>query len=294
MKNNPVTLEDVNSSSNISSAFKLNAFSLTNRGKVREYNEDAVAFLTEKDFFAIADGMGGFLDGGQTADTVVAIIPTIVKDIKNQVRINAAPEEVGEELLESIRILSDNIAENGNLGHGIFGTTLTAVWFIDEAAVFANLGDSRAYILNLEGQLQQITRDHSIIGILLEQGEITSKEVDDHPARGQLTRYVGMPSPALPEMFVSPVKTGDRILLCSDGLSSMVPDDKIAEILAGGENPQEICQALVGAANYAGGQDNITVVVIIVDDKIEGWDMRRKTDSTYKTVTETQKIEMEV
>lgn len=286
MKDNPITAEDSNSSG-ISFAFKLKASSLTDQGKVREYNEDAIAFLPGHDFFAIADGMGGFVGGGQTADTVVAIIPTIVNDIQNQFPMAASPAKLGKLLLERIKLLSDNIAENGNLGHaGIFGTTLTTVWFMNKTAVFTNLGDSRAYILNKEGQLKQITKDHSIIGILLEQGEITSKEIEDHPARGQLTRYVGMPSPALPEMFVKPVKTGDRILLCSDGLNGMVPDDKIAELLSVGEDPRKNCSALVDAANDAGGKDNITVVVVIIGDKIKDSDMQRKIDSAYEVITE--------
>lgn len=286
MKNNPITNEESNSSS-ISFAFEFQAFSLMNKGKVREHNEDAIAFLPEHNFFAIADGMGGFIDGGQTADTVVNIIPNIVNDIQKQLMPNASPTKLGEFFLERIKILSDNIAKNGNLGHaGIFGTTLTSVCFINKTAVFTNLGDSRAYILNKKGKLQQITKDHSIIAILLEQGTITLEEIDDHPASGQLTRFVGMPSPALPEMFVKSITTGDRILLCSDGLTGMISDDKIVKLLATGEAPQKICHTLINAANAAGGKDNISVIVIIVGDKIKKSDMQKKTAS--EVITETQ------
>lgn len=265
MKDDKITADDSNSGLGISFNFQLIASALTDQGKVREYNEDAIAFLTAHNFFAIADGMGGFVGGGQTADTVVAIIPTLVKDIQKQLTGNASPGNVRKLFLEKLRELSDDISKNGNNGNtGIFGTTLTAAWFVHDAVVLANLGDSRAYILDSEGLLRQITKDHSIINLLLEQGEITRKEAEKHPARGQLTRYVGMPSPALPEVFIKTVKPGDRILLCSDGLNGMVSDKKIAEIMNTGGLPQEICKMLVDAANDNGGKDNISVVVVEV------------------------------
>jgi protein phosphatase len=141
------------------------------------------------------------------------------------------------------------------------GATVVMALVRGERAVVAHMGDSRAYLLRGK-ELLRLTTDHSIVQILLESGEITPEEAREHPAHGQITRHVGMPGDPLPEVRLVDLESGDRLLLCTDGLCGMVSDDHILEVLRDVTNDDEACARLVAAANEAGGNDNVTAVVV--------------------------------
>ena len=141
------------------------------------------------------------------------------------------------------------------------GTTCTAAILEDERLTIAQVGDSRAYLLHA-GALQQITRDHSLVADLVDSGEITPQEAYNHPWRSYITRALGLDPRVEPDMYELNIHSGDRLMLCSDGLYSMVRDDKIADILNRTPDPQKAADRLVKAALDAGGADNITVIVV--------------------------------
>ncbi len=141
------------------------------------------------------------------------------------------------------------------------GATVALAWLRETGAHLAHLGDSRIYLFR-EAQLQQLTEDHSVIALLLRSGEITPEEAQTHPARGQLSRYVGMDGEVYPDVQTVQLQAGDRLLLCSDGLTNMIPNTQIAQLLQVNAEVLAACQALVHAANTAGGTDNITVLVV--------------------------------
>jgi serine/threonine protein phosphatase PrpC len=129
--------------------------------------------------------------------------------------------------------------------------------------VFVNLGDSRGYLLDFyKRRIRQTTNDHNVAAELVANGEISREEARNHPASSALTRFVGMRNPALPETFIERVRSGDRILLCSDGLYGMVEDARLPRLLRSGKGPARVAGRLIDAANRAGGRDNIAAVYI--------------------------------
>jgi serine/threonine protein phosphatase PrpC len=145
------------------------------------------------------------------------------------------------------------------------GTTVVAALVCPSRVVIAHLGDSRAYLYR-ENALERLTADHNLIEALVDAGEVSEAEAAGHPGRNMLTRHVAMPPPALPDTCAVELQPGGRILLCSDGLHGVVDDSVISEILGSHGDPGDACDALIDAANHAGGPDNITAVVIDIPD----------------------------
>lgn len=262
MKTCPMIHTGEKQSCEVLTKFIFKAACLTDCGKKRKRNEDFFVFIPERGFFAVADGMGGLTTGGETALIVTTVLPEMLKVEHAMIDQPNSPERIGKFISECVERISNNISQNDNSHTKSFGSTLTGVWLVEDTAVFVNLGDSRGYLLSSEGRLQQITKDHSMVELLLKRGNITPEEAKTHPARGQLTRFVGMNPPALPEVFIEKIQTGDRILLCSDGLSGMLADGQITEIMNSGGQPEKICRMLINEANDRGGKDNITAIVI--------------------------------
>jgi len=147
------------------------------------------------------------------------------------------------------------------VGHKGMGATVVVALLRDGRAYAANMGDSRLYLFR-KGRLSQRSRDHSVVSGLLRRGEIDAEEAASHDAQGEITRYVGMEEEGQPHVKSFMLKKGDRLLLCTDGLTGAISDKAIAKILKGQADPQAACQALVAGANAAGGHDNITAVVV--------------------------------
>lgn len=229
-------------------------FQATHVGKVRSNNEDALTVI-EPETFVVADGMGGARAGEVASQT-------LVETVRNFLRKNPLPWN--EKILSQAILLANdkilNLARQNEEYSGM-GTTATILSLDDKRAYFAHVGDSRLYRLR-GGVLKQITEDHSYVGLLIRRGELTAEEAHIHPMRNVLLQAVG----AIPELFVDALsfdaESGDTFLLCTDGLTNMVDDATIAEILKSASNPAD---ALIDAALQGGGKDNVTVIVAGVD-----------------------------
>lgn len=239
---------------------------LTDQGRVREQNEDR--WLADGSFglFVVADGMGGERGGGLAADIVVATLPLLLSRVMAAI-LDLNDPLAAEQVREALSELSQHVRREsqGHAGLDGMGATVVMALVRKDAALIGHMGDSRAYLLR-EGRLEQLTRDHSLVQLLLDCGEITPAEAVRHPSRGQLTRYNGMTGEPLPEARLVELRLGDRLLLCSDGLTGMLSDDEVLSILAQNPAPATCCDRLVSAANAAGGRDNVTALVIVAGD----------------------------
>ena len=224
----------------------------TDVGRVREGNEDA--FVVEPPLYAVADGMGG-ARAGEVASQLA--LSTIVEMRK------AGTGSLEDEVREANRVIFARAGEDER--YAGMGTTLTAVLASPEAIHLAHVGDSRAYLLRA-GALRQLTRDHTLVDRMVTAGEITPDEAEVHPHRNVLLRALGTEPKVEVDADDIGLLEGDRVLLCSDGLTTMVTEDQILAILAAtGGKPQDAADRLVRAANRAGGIDNITVIVLDIE-----------------------------
>lgn len=219
-------------------------------GSVREHNEDS--YLVKTPLFVVADGMGGHEAGEVASNIAVTTMEAHAPKSTSPEALAAAVIKANEAVLRG--------AQDGTGKPGM-GTTLTAAFVFEDEATIAQVGDSRAYLLH-DGQLQRITRDHSLVADLIEQGRLTEAEARFHPQRSVITRALGSDPHMQPDLYTLHIEEGDRLLLCSDGLCSMISDEDIEEILLDNPAPAHACDALVDEAIIAGGLDNVTVIVI--------------------------------
>lgn len=229
----------------------------THIGRVRDGNEDSL-FPPSSGASAgpivlmVADGMGGAV-AGEVASNIA------VETASAQAPANSTTPE--ERVLAANQSVLDAIEQDSSLAG--MGTTLTLLCFTSDATVqVAHVGDSRCYLLR-DGELRQITADHTLVNELIELGRIQPEEAERHPHRHLITRVLGL-GPLIVDTAILPLDEGDRLLLCTDGLTDMVSDFGIRQILAAGEGVEATVWALIEHANAAGGVDNTTVVVIDV------------------------------
>ena len=236
----------------------------TDIGRKRKENQDQIVLRPDLGFFAVSDGMGGVENGALSAKFVCESMPEMVRISLAEYDSHRDAEKAGAVLYASARLISDNLYRTGNSEkHILYGATLACVTLLEDRAVFIGLGDSRGYILpRYQKQLDQITEDHTIAALLVQNGEITPDQAKEHPASAQLTAFVGMQSPATPDLFSMEIYPGDRILLCSDGLYGLVSESEIVRILRSSRSPARVCKRLVDRANELGGRDNISVVYL--------------------------------
>jgi protein phosphatase len=240
----------------------LQAEGLSDIGQRRTSNQDNFLVDVPRGLFIVSDGMGGEQAGEIAAKAVVTVLPQMLEP--HLQRLAVAPRRVVELTLRELvaqfsqRLRQDAADQPGLRG---MGATLELVWICKEQAHLVHMGDSRVYRLRRD-RLSLLTEDHSVVALLLKHGDITPQDAVDHPARGQLSRYVGIDGEVYPDVFTVPLHPGERFLLCSDGLWGMVPDREIARLLLQHAELAAACRALVDAANQAGGRDNITVVIV--------------------------------
>lgn len=219
-------------------------------GLVRTDNEDA--YLIAPPLFAVADGLGGH-QAGEVASSLA--VDTLLE---------AAPREADAKALgRAVRQANTAVMAAAEAGRGRvgMGTTLTAVMIDGTRLAVAHVGDSRAYLLHF-GELQQLTADHSMVADLVRSGQLTLEESRVHPNRSVITRALGSDPNMIADTFEVQAAPGDRLLLGTDGLTSGVRDEEIARVLAEAATPADAVNELIDAALDAGGQDNITVVVV--------------------------------
>src|SRR3712207_529471 len=240
----------------------LEPFGLSDAGKVRRNNEDSLLVGEGKDetLFAVADGIGGF-EAGEVASRIAI-------EVLGELEPGSPFEEaIGE---ANRRILA---AGRGDERLSGMGTTVVAVRFggthEEPVAEVAHVGDSRAYLLR-GGELSPVTEDHSLVAELVRSGDLTRAQAAEHPQKNLITRALGSEDGVEVDTAVLAVEAGDRFLLCSDGLTDMVPEDRISGILTESPNDSErAARRLLSAALEAGGTDNVTVVVMDVKEHAE-------------------------
>lgn len=223
--------------------------SRTDIGYVRDHNEDSLIIIPP--LFAVADGMGGHEAGEIASEITVNTLAELAPSHLDAEGLTAAVEAANYNVMKAPR---------QGIGRDGMGTTLTAAMLEGERLLIAQVGDSRAYLLH-KGHLQQITRDHSLMADLIEAGQITPEEARVHPNRSVITRAIGSDIHMRPDIYELNVDAGDRILLCSDGLSSMISNNAIESIMRRQSDAQHCADELVTATLENGGADNVTVVV---------------------------------
>lgn len=220
-------------------------------GLVRQVNEDSK--LTEPPLFAVADGMGGHASGDVASAIAVEVLQSSLKQ----------SDSIADAVHNANKAIFQKAAKDPDLTG--MGTTITAMWADDRSAQIAHVGDSRAYLLR-DGQLSRLTTDHTVVNRLVQQGRILPEDADRHPQRSYLERALGVDPEVEVDVHVLDMAPGDRVLLCSDGLFGMIDDDLIQNVMVTEDSPQRAAERLCEEAVHAGGNDNVTTVVVDFPD----------------------------
>lgn len=261
--------------------YEVVAYACSDLGRQRRTNEDSffVANLsrgtgTEDDgtirfssgsqgcLFAVADGMGGAAAGGVASriclETLLDEVVTMVQEARN-----LDSRDVERILIDAIGRANRRVFDlsHSRQEYGGMGTTLTAVFELTGNLVIGQVGDSRAYLIREKG-IRQLTRDQSLVGEMLDRGEITEREAREHPDRSVLLQALGVRSSVELSVKRATVHPGDFLLLCSDGLHGQMSADEICEIVLGSGSTAKACMELIRLANGRGGPDNITSVIV--------------------------------
>jgi PPM family protein phosphatase len=244
----------------------------SHRGRVREQNEDGYCILVQPalaagidTLLAVADGMGGHQAGEVASGHTVAALAEAFSTPEYQRNVDYSPQHndywiaVLKAVIERINDDLVKLSDRQPTLRGM-GTTVTVALLAQGQCFFAHVGDSRAYLWR-EGKFVQLTQDHSWVAEQVRNGQLDEGEARTHPSKNVLTRCLGAGAPVRVDRFVQPVHAGDVFLLCTDGLSNMVQDNELAQIVAASTAPQQACDRLVDLSNERGGLDNITVLV---------------------------------
>jgi serine/threonine protein phosphatase PrpC len=244
------------------------AYGSTDKGKQRDGNEDSYLLMPELDIYVVADGMGGHNDGAVASLNAVRVIgeyftPEIISEMRSDR--DKVEENLRGAVMEAhgwlLRMIEANPEYEG------MGSTIAISFIHDNVLHTCHVGDSRVYVINSWG-ITQITKDHSAVGELVRTGEMTKEEARQSPLKNQITQAIGVLLDIEPEYNRTyTLNEGDVVLLCSDGLWEMLPDEEIQAIVLEGKPMGETCSKLVHQANEAGGNDNITVVLIEIGQR---------------------------
>jgi serine/threonine protein phosphatase PrpC len=236
----------------------------TDVGRVRDHNEDALLILPDLGLIAVADGMGGLADGQVAANTAVATLRAARDPLTRAV--GAADDDPSSEnrtqillALEFLTSLAARTIQQSSRGQAS-GTTLVAAVIAGGHLLVCHVGDSRAYLLR-DGRLRPITEDHTVAAARVRSGTMTQAEHDNSPLQHILYQAVGTSGEVDADLLDLHLAAGDRVMLCSDGLSGMLTESRMEAMLGDGDDLDGVCRQLVAAANEAGGRDNITVIV---------------------------------
>lgn len=235
------------------------------QGRMRDHNEDRWCAHGDLGLFVVSDGMGGGPAGELASEIVVRALPAIVTERFDLGVRDVRARDASRSLRAALAQLSARMRDGSHTQPGLAGMGATAVVALirDDCALIAHIGDSRAYRWR-DGRLRRLTRDHSLAQALVDAGEITAREVADHPGHGQLTRHIGMDGEALPEARRLVLRPDDRLLLCTDGLTGTLGHAQLRTILDEHPEPHSACRALVDAALQAGAGDDVTALVVVL------------------------------
>jgi protein phosphatase len=249
---------------------RLRAGAGTDRGRVRTLNEDVYVSRVERGLFLVCDGMGG-APAGEVASQIA--VDTILNQLNGAAQDSAASLPTAERgylpqtsrlaaaVRQSNRVIYDQAHKDPS--HAKMGTTLVGAWIHRHVASLAHVGDSRAYLWH-DNELEPLTRDHSLVEAHIRAGLLDREQSVHSKQQHVLVRVLGREPDVDVELREVPVRPGDYLVLCSDGLTRMVPEEMLAETIVRLRDPQRICEHLIEAANDKGGVDNITVVVVEV------------------------------
>ena len=246
---------------------KLSHAARTDVGMIRSGNEDnfAVDANASRGIFIVADGMGGHAAGEVASEMAVQIVLRELKDITD-VTDGAVTKVLGDALRLANRAIHDRtITEVDKQG---MGTTASVLVLADSRYLIGQVGDSRIYLLR-DGALKQLTKDHSYVQEQVDLGNLTPEQARYHPYSNVITRCVGASPDVEPDLYAGEARTGDVFLVASDGLTGMVDDRRLAQLLMSRAEPERKVQALISEANGRGGLDNITAIVVHVDESEE-------------------------
>jgi protein phosphatase len=222
----------------------------TDTGRVRDHNEDGYLVDNELRLAAVADGMGGHRGGEVASATALEALHAAFAE-------SGGLRDAFLAANQAVIGRADEVPELRGMG-----TTLTVgVLGDDDTLLVGHVGDSRAYLVR-DGELSRITTDHSLVGELIAAGELTEEQAERDPRRSMITRALGLEPSLVVDLYPVPLAPGDRVMICSDGLTTMVGEDAIFDVLDSEPGPSGAAQRLVDAANAAGGVDNTTVVVL--------------------------------
>lgn len=231
------------------------ANALSEVGRVRKDNEDGYLVSVERGLFVVADGMGGHAGGQLASGTAIQVLD---KEVMLPSASDNCDEILFDNLLKANNIILSKAQDEEYYG---MGTTVTAALFNSGVLYIAHIGDSRAYLFR-EESLKLLTQDHSLVNELLQKGELTLEEAQNHPRRNILTRALGTIEFPQIDLFDLPVQGGDLLLLCTDGLYNQVHDEEIRKILSSDDCLKERVEKMVNLALERGGNDNITAVLV--------------------------------
>ncbi len=241
----------------------MNAFGITDKGSVRKENQDSFRFeLREKDdtlCVVLCDGMGGAQSGSIASAMAV---DTFMSHAANSIDSSSSAGDMKRILTESvnyanIKVYDRSFSDFSCMG---MGCTLVAVLINGKRCIVANVGDSRAYLLG-RGQIEQVSRDHSLVEELAARGEISREEVRNHPQKNIITRAIGVEASVKCDIFDLKLGSGNRMLLCSDGLSNVLEDAEILSISESNPELSKACEAMLNLALSRGAPDNVTVFI---------------------------------
>lgn len=233
----------------------------TDVGVIRSGNEDSLILVPDRGIFVVADGMGGHAAGEVASEMAVRFVARELESLRG-----LSDEQVADRMRGAIRaangaIFQRTLTEHDKRG---MGTTVTALTLFGTRFLIGQVGDSRAYLLR-DHRLSQLTKDHSYVQEQVDAGYLTPEQARTHPYSNVITRCVGANSDVMPDIYVGTVKASDVFLLASDGLTGMLEDYQLQELLSPDRMPQEEVDALIAEANRHGGLDNITAIIVRVD-----------------------------
>lgn len=238
---------------------------ITDAGAVRKQNQDYYLTLKiSEDSMAavVCDGMGG-AKSGNIASKLAA--DTFLSEIKRSVHPDMEVEKAEAALRTAISLANAAVYENSQFSEDYagMGTTLVAILILGATGIVANIGDSRAYLLN-HLDVKRITTDHSVVEMMVQRGELKQEEAKSYPGKNLITRAVGTEKTVVSDLYRIPLQSGDNILLCSDGLSNFMSDQELLFETVHGANKSDCCQRLLQIVKQRGAPDNVTAVLISI------------------------------